>query len=251
MNEWTCPFCQRHQIRGNNTRFGLFDLPIGDTALGRIGIVIEATRCLNALCNQPSIKADLRLTVLNAAGNRVALKDAIESWKLRPSSFAKPQPDYVPAPLTADYREACAIRDLSPKAAATLARRCLQGMIRDFCGITKKRLIDEIKALRLALDEGTAPPGVAAETVDAIDAIREVGNIGAHMESDIDMIVEVEPGEAQALIELIEMLFEEWYVARETRSQRLAKVKAIAAQKSADLAEMKAQAALTNAADLD
>lgn len=71
------------------------------------------------------------------------------------------------------------------------------------------------------------------------------------MESDIDMIVEVEPGEAQALIELIEMLFEEWYVARETRSQRLAKVKAIAAQKSADLAEMKAQAALTNAADLD
>jgi hypothetical protein len=33
--------------------------------------------------------------------------------------------------------------------------------------------------------------------VDAIDHVRKIGNIGAHMEADINVIVEVEPKEAQ------------------------------------------------------
>lgn len=51
------------------------------------------------------------------------------------------------------------------------------------------------------------------------------------MEKDISVIVDVDPGEAQTLIELIEMLFDEWYVARHTREGRLAKIKQIAADK--------------------
>ena len=54
-----------------------------------------------------------------------------------PESDAKPQPEFIPEAIRQDYREACRIRDLSPKASATLARRCLQGMIRDFCAITR------------------------------------------------------------------------------------------------------------------
>ena len=57
------------------------------------------------------------------------------------------------------------------------------------------------------------------ESVEAIDHVRTIGNIGAHMEKDIDLIIEVDPGEAQALIELIELLFEEWYVAKYEREQ--------------------------------
>jgi hypothetical protein len=104
-------------------------------------------------------------------------------------------------------------------------------MIRDFCGISKARLIDEIKELRKRIDEGNAPKGVEHETMDAIDAVREIGNIGAHMEKDISHIVEVDPGEAQTLIELIEMLFDEWYVARHTREERLSRIKQIASDK--------------------
>jgi Domain of unknown function (DUF4145) len=129
-------------------------------------------------------------------------------------------------------REACAIRDLSPKAAATLIRRCIQGIIRDFCGITKKRLFDEITELRDRVNAGNAPPGVQADTVQAIDHVRKIGNIGAHMEADINVIVDVDPNEAQRLIELAELLFDEWYVARERRSQRLADLGVIAAQKA-------------------
>ena len=121
-------------------------------------------------------------------------------------------------------------------------------MIRDFCGIAKSRLIDEIKELNKRLDDGSAPRGVEPETVEAIDAVRDIGNIGAHMEKDINLIVDVDPGEAQALIELIEMLFDEWYVARHKREQRLAAVKKIAAEKKAAIAKGRAEIAKVDAA---
>jgi hypothetical protein len=41
-----------------------------------------------------------------------------------------------------------------------------------------------------------------------------LGNIGAHMEADVNVIVDVEAGEAKLLIGLIETLVDEWYVAR-------------------------------------
>ena len=59
-------------------------------------------------------------------------------------------------------------------------------MIRDFCGISKNRLIDEITELSNRVATGTAPPGVNGESVEAIDHVRSIGNIGAHMEKDID-----------------------------------------------------------------
>ena len=148
-----------------------------------------------------------------------------------PDSFAKPQPDFIPLVLREDYKEACLIRDLSPKASATLARRCLQGMIRDFCGIAKASLSEEIQALRKLIDEGAAPAGVSAESVDAIDHVRGLGNIGAHMEKNIDHIVAVDPAEAQLMIDLIESLFEEWYVEKDRRVKRFKAIAAMAEDK--------------------
>src|SRR3954453_3776153 len=46
----------------------------------------------------------------------------------------------------------CLIAALSPKASATLARRCLQWMIRDFSGLTAGRLVDEIEAIKTNVD---------------------------------------------------------------------------------------------------
>lgn len=160
------------------------------------------------------------------------MKHVLAMGRLLPKGSSKPQPTFIPQALRQDYEEACAIRDLSPKAAATLVRRCLQGMIRDFCKITGKRtLFDEIQALKSAVDEGKAPRGVSAESIDAIDQVRSIGNIGAHMEHDINIIVDVEPDEAQILIELVEMLFDEWYVARHNRQDRLAAIQKIAQTK--------------------
>ena len=129
-----------------------------------------------------------------------------------PSSSARTFPDCVPALLQQDYVEACLIRDLSPKASATLSRRCLQGMIRDFWKISDKTLFLEIAALR---------DKVEPEVWRAIDAVRSIGNIGAHMEKEVGVIIDVDPEEADQLIGLIETLFEDWYIAREARSKRM------------------------------
>ena len=51
------------------------------------------------------------------------------------------------------------------------------------------------------------------------------------MEKDVNLIVDVEQDEAQLLIELIETLFEDWYVEREQKRQRNAALIATAAQK--------------------
>ena len=149
-------------------------------------------------------------------------RKAKKNWQLVPELQAKVFPDYIPAPLLADYQEACLILDKSPKASATLSRRCLQGMIRDFWGITKSRLVDEVDELHSKVD---------SDTWGAIDSLRKLGNIGAHMEKDINLIVDVDPDEARLLIGLIETLLTEWYVSRHNRLQRMSKIKSLAAGK--------------------
>lgn len=141
-----------------------------------------------------------------------------------PEGFVKPFPEYIPKPILDDYKEAVLIKNLSPKASATLSRRCLQGMIRDVWKVRPSRLVDEIKAI-----EGKVEAGMWA----AIDAIRNIGNIGAHMENDINVIVDVDPEEAEMLIGLLELLLQEWYVERHERQLRVEAITALAAEKKA------------------
>lgn len=129
---------------------------------------------------------------------------------IRPTSFAKQFPKYIPEAVRQDYEEACAIINLSPKASATLSRRCLQGMIRDFWGIKEKNLYDEISALKNQ---------ISADLWSSIDALRQLGNIGAHMEKDTNIIIDIDPNEADSLIKLIELLMKEWYITREERKK--------------------------------
>lgn len=141
---------------------------------------------------------------------------------LIPKSHAKQFPTYIPEVIRQDYEEAYSIVNLSPKASATLSRRCLQGMIRDFHGITNSRLIDEINALQNV---------IPASQWKAIDALRSIGNIGAHMEKDINTIIDVDPDEAEKLLQLIELLIDKWYIARHDEEELLNNITAIASNK--------------------
>ena len=129
---------------------------------------------------------------------------------IHPLSSAKQFPKFIPEAIRQDYEEACAIVNLSPKASATLSRRCLQGMIRDYWGIKEKNLYDEISALKNQ---------IPADLWFSIDALRQLGNIGAHMEKDTNVIVDIDPAEADSLIKLIELLMKEWYINREERKK--------------------------------
>lgn len=117
--------------------------------------------------------------------------------------------------IRSDYEEACSIVNLSPKASATLSRRCLQGMIRDFFQISKGSLFEEINAIK---------DKIPAEQWAVLDGLRRIGNIGAHMEKDINLIVDIEPDEAQKLIKLIELLLQQWYIERHNQQELFADI---------------------------
>lgn len=234
---WVCPHCSIVQSvvsekqQSYAVSIGLKDQREGDLVLRHSSI-----GCANTACRKSTIHVTVGQGSYDHSRGDYSFKAGVEpifAQFVYPQGTAKPQPAYIPEALIEDYNEACLIRDLSPKAAATLIRRCLQGMIRDFAGISQSRLIDEVKALKAAVEDGSADRSISIESVDAIDAVRSIGNLGAHMERNINEIVEVESGEAQALIELVEMLFEEWYGARQKRQERLAGIQAIKASKDA------------------
>lgn len=210
---WTCPFC------GRDATISHEDRSEGGTTLARKNAHgPHSAISLFVVCPNPECKEFSLIVLLYepkfVQGRGHVLKTSVPKswWQLVPASDAKVYPEYVPKPIRDDYTEACLIRDLSPKASATLARRCLQGMIRDFYGIKKDNLYLEIEAIR---------DKVAPLTWDAISAVRGVGNIGAHMEKDINVIVDVESREAAMLTGLIEILMEDWYITRHECQQRL------------------------------
>lgn len=180
--------------------------------------------CPNSSCQEYVIKAFLYKTELvgDYATSRQIVVPHLLSWQLLPQSNAKVYPEYTPSVIRQDYTEACLIKSLSPKASATLSRRCLQGIIRDYWGVSRQRLIDEINAIQDKIDP---------ITWQAVDAVRKVGNIGAHMEKDINVIVDVDPDEAQLLISLIELLFKDLYVTRHQREEQLNAIIKVATDK--------------------
>lgn len=95
-------------------------------------------------------------------------------------------------------------------------------MIRDFWRVNERNLFEEINAIEGRVD---------SHTWKAINGVRSVGNIGAHMEEDINVIVDVEPNEAAALIRLIEILIKDWYIAKHEHEKDLTSVIDIANQK--------------------
>lgn len=225
---WDCPFCNRVTTIGvDNIASGKLEFDKGNKHGDTLWLMMRTVICPNPQCREYKITAVLHKRVI--VGNDWGPGEKFGEWQLRPQSSARPFPTYIPAPILADYTEACLIRDLSPKASATLSRRCLQGMIRDFWSVKKPNLYEEINAIEDKVD-----PSIWK----AIDAVRSIGNIGAHMEKDINLVIEVDPDEAQTLIRLIEVLFEEWYVRRKQREDHLASIVAIADTKKAEKARV-------------
>ena len=97
-------------------------------------------------------------------------------------------------------------------------------MIRDFWGVAKRTLAEELKAIEASCDH---------DLYEAMMAVKGVGNIGAHPERDVNLIVEIEAGEAEQLLDLIHLLDAEWYVNRASKAARIAKVRLIGEAKAA------------------
>ena len=105
----------------------------------------------------------------------------------------------------------------SAKASAALGRRCLQNLLRDYVGIKTKsgNLADEIQEV---IDSGKLP----SDLTESIDAIRNVGNFAAHPMkcTQSGEILDVEPGEAEWTLDVLEELFDFYFVRPEQRRKK-------------------------------
>lgn len=200
----TCPFCNATVLSNTIQRYFSYHGTSEEPSLNdACELLVSGTFCPNC-----------RRTIFTAkyTGLKMPKNTIIPIYPLSP---ARQFPDYIPESIRQDYEEAYSILSLSPKASATLSRRCLQGMIRDFWKISERTLFEEITALK---------DKIPASQYQAIDALRQLGNIGAHMEKDTNLIIDIEPQEAQYLLKLIELLLQQWYVERHEQEKLYADI---------------------------
>lgn len=126
------------------------------------------------------------------------------------NNFRKPTPGEVPDDIKADYEEACRVLPISAKASAALSRRCLQAVLRNQ-GYHQRDLFQQIDALLTEQDRTKTVPTALHST---IDAIRNFGNFSARRVNDQTtlQIIDVEPEEADWCLEILEQVFDHYYV---------------------------------------
>jgi hypothetical protein len=131
----------------------------------------------------------------------------------------RPVPAEVSDPYKQDFIEACAVLPLSPKASAALSRRNLQAILRDKAGTKAKDLYDQIEEV---IASGKPPSHIA----DDLHAVRNIGNFAAHeIKSKITgAIVEIEAGEAEWNLDVLESLFDFYFVQPALAAKRKAEL---------------------------
>ena len=144
----------------------------------------------------------------------------IQSYLVRPKIAGRPPvPPEVPDKFSDDYKEACLVLPDSSKASAALSRRCLQNLIREKVGVKKQDLFKEIQEV---IDQHNLPSHIS----ESLDAIRVIGNFAAHpiKSQSTGEIVEVEPGEADWNLDVLESLFDYYFVAPARTAARKAQL---------------------------
>jgi len=223
---WTCPYCERPVTIRESTDVESASIRLNDDNVeGMRFLISKFVICPNPDCKKFTLIIELYDAYV--AGGSFYRKNLLNTWQLVPNSKSKTFPDYIPKAVLQDYVEACLIKDDSPKASATLSRRCLQGIIRDFWQgkVKPGKLAKEIEQLKEVID---------TTVWQAIDAVRSIGNIGAHMEEDVNLIVDIEPQEAELLINLIETLLKDWYIAQHDRQAQLQAIVELGKQKKGE-----------------
>ena len=164
----------------------------------------------------------LKLTPREKKGYRLREME-IMVWPKRVAR--SPLPPEVPQQFATDYREACNVLADSAKASAAMSRRCLQDLLREKASVKPGDLSSEI-------DQVLASNQLPSDLADAVDAIRNLGNFAAHplKSTNTGQILDVEPGEAEWLLDVLEALFDFYFV----RPAQLAKKRAALDQKLAE-----------------
>lgn len=123
------------------------------------------------------------------------------------TSSRPPIPAEVPDPLRSVAVEAGLILADSPRASAALSRRCLQQVLREESKAPPSDLFHEI-------EWAIANAGLPSHAKEGLHDLREIGNMAAHpnMSTATGEYLEVEPGEAEWTLDVLDALFDHYFV---------------------------------------
>jgi len=159
-------------------------------------------------------------TAMGSYGPTFVLDEVEQVSRVVPPGAARPPASaLVPEKLAEDYDEACLVLPYSAKASAALSRRCLQHMLRKYAGVKPARLVDEIDEV---INSGNLPPHIRK----SIDIVRNYGNFATHpIDSEkTGELIEVEAGEAEWTLDIIEALFDFYFVQPQELAEKRKKL---------------------------
>jgi hypothetical protein len=210
-----CPHCNvgiRLEIKESAT------CPLKQTSSDK-RIAIELSHGFCPECNE--------LIVILKRGEYKFVDGEYELKSTEEESFLYPKfSQRVVDPLVPDYyrnafNEANAVLSISPKASAALSRRLLQSLLRDEYQINYDNLNKQI-------DNFIARSDIPPDVSEYVDAIRNIGNFAAHPNKyqNTGEIVDVEPEEAEWLLQVLEELFDVKFMQPKQNQERKNKLNA-------------------------
>jgi hypothetical protein len=149
----------------------------------------------------------------------VGVQGRSEEIAVYPRPRARHVPAEVPDPYRQEFLESSLVLGDSEKASAALSRRCLQTLLRDKAAVTPSDLSSEIDEF---ISTGRAPSDVE----EGLHAVRNIGNFAAHpiKSKSTGTILDVESGEAEWNLDVLERLFDYFFVGPAITARRKAEL---------------------------
>jgi hypothetical protein len=218
-----CPHCAAHVLERWQPLFTHTDavgsaLPHSTAAIPNaisdgeeeqeLEIVVSWMECPNWECRKIILVVE---ETFKDAEDSSADEDGVvssDSWFAYPKRTSDRAVDpSVPLKMASDYREASAILNDSPKASAAIARRILADILEEFGGYKQFQLSKRI--------EGFADDAKHPSTLrENAKYLVQLGDFAAHTQKDqtTEQIVDVEPGEAEWTLDVIDGMFDYFIV---------------------------------------
>lgn len=133
------------------------------------------------------------------------------------STYRNPIPKEVTdLDVIQDYHEACLTLEISVRASAALSRRCLQSIL--------EKNNPNLKSTQLnkQIEEVINTQNLPSSVTELLHAVREIGNISVHPIKNINSnaIIKTSLEEAELNLEVIESLFDYYYVMPAKNAER-------------------------------
>lgn len=214
-----CPHCE---ARCAFTRKGTIEWPLSNAIKQDMHVIVA---CYCQSCGGPILQWTVAPRVgghadMSAACSRVVFP--LASTRQKTSAVVR----QLDCDLAQDYDEAVSCEPLSLQAASCLLRRCASHILIDNCGAPKNQTLGQ--QIKHARNDGKLPEHISEQ----VDGVLNHGNQSAHpWFDDSGEILKVEQRDLDWCFEIVQLMFDHYYIEPQKRAERKQRMEAIVKEK--------------------